>query len=84
MFCYNRGKTKVVRQQLKSYQLSEKARKAVEILERLAVRQLISERSFYLRYTDGDLFNRLNKRVMEIFKSIPKEHVGNKNIRIYA
>lgn len=80
---YNRGKTKVVRQQVKSYQLSENSKKSGRDFG-AASRTAAYIRAAFLplveRYADGDLVNRLNKRVMEIFKGISKEHAGNKKL----
>lgn len=80
---YNRGKTKVVRQQVKFYQLSENSKKSGRdfgAASRTAAYIRAAFSPLVKRYADGDLVNRLNKKAMEIFKSIPKEHAGNKKL----
>lgn len=72
-----------MRQQVKSYQLSENSKKSGRdfgAASRTAAYIRAAFSPLIERYADGDLVNRLNKRVMEIFKSIPKALAGNKKL----
>ncbi|MFW0716958.1 hypothetical protein [Pedobacter sp. N23S346] len=80
---YKRGKKDVVRHKAANYTLTENSRKSAKDFG------AASRNASYIRkafaplvklYAYDDLLNRLNKRFIEIFKTIPAEHAGKKKL----
>jgi len=80
---YKRGKKDVVRHKAANYILTENSRKSAQDFG------AASRNASYIRkafaplvklYAYDDLLNRLNKRFIEIFKTIPAEQAGDKKL----
>ncbi|MGM9478221.1 hypothetical protein ACS5PU_17475 [Pedobacter sp. GSP4] len=80
---YKRGNKDVVRQKAVYKQQSEASKKSSADFGSATRNAAYIRRAFaplVMLYAYGDLVNRLNKRFIEIFKSIPPEHAGHKKL----
>ncbi|MGQ7857028.1 hypothetical protein ACUN24_22545 [Pedobacter sp. WC2501] len=80
---YKRGNTDVVRQKAAHKQQTEASKKSSRDFGTASRNAAYIRKAFaplVKLYAYGDLLNRLNKRFIEIFKTIPAEHAGNKKL----
>ncbi|MFD2288691.1 hypothetical protein GJU39_23085 [Pedobacter petrophilus] len=80
---YQRGKKNVVRRKSDTYQLSENSKKSAKDFGAASRNAAYIRKAFaplVKLYAYGDLLNRLNKRFIEIFKTIPVEQAGHKKL----
>ncbi|MBE5320953.1 hypothetical protein IM793_17445 [Pedobacter sp. MR2016-19] len=80
---YKRGNTDVVRQKAAHKQQTEASKKSSRDFGSASRNAAYMRKAFaplVKLYAYGDLLNRLNKRFIEIFKTIPAEHAGNKRL----
>ncbi|TCD17609.1 hypothetical protein EZ456_22595 [Pedobacter psychrodurus] len=80
---YKRGNTDVVRQKAAHKQQTEASKKSSRDFGRASRNAAYIRKAFaplVKLYAYGDLLNRLNKRFIEIFKTIPLEKAGNKKL----
>lgn len=80
---YKRGNTDVVRQKAAHKQQTEASKKSSRDFGTASRNAAYIRKAFaplVKLYAYGDLLNRLNKRFIEIFKTIPAEQAGNKKL----
>ncbi|RLJ72652.1 hypothetical protein [Pedobacter alluvionis] len=80
---YKRGNTDVVRQKAVHKQQTEASKKSSRDFGTASRNAAYIRKAFaplVKLYDYGDLLNRLNKRFIEIFKTIPAEQAGNKKL----
>jgi len=80
---YKRGNTDVVRQKAASKKQTEASKKSSRDFGSASRNAAYIRKAFaplVKLYAYGDLVNRLNKRFIEIFKTIPAEQAGNKRL----
>ncbi|WP_316832916.1 hypothetical protein [Pedobacter aquatilis] len=80
---YKRGKKDVVRQKTSAYQLSEKSRKSAHDFGEASRNAAYIRKAFapmVKSYGYGDLHNRLNKRLVAVFATVPAANAGNKRL----
>lgn len=81
---YRRGKTDVVRQKAAAYTLSENSRKSAADFGAASRNGAYIRKAFapmVKRYGYGDLHNRLNKKLVDVFKTIPAACAGQKKLQ---
>ncbi|WP_029280685.1 hypothetical protein [Pedobacter borealis] len=80
---YKRGSKDVVRQKAAHKQQTEASKKSSRDFGTASRNAAYIRKAFaplVKLYAYGDLLNRLNKRFIEIFKTIPSEHAGHKSL----
>ncbi|UKT65451.1 hypothetical protein [Pedobacter mucosus] len=80
---YQRGKKNVVRQKTTNHQLSENSKKSGRDFGEVSRNAAYIRKAFATLvrlYAHGDLLNRLNKRVHEIFRTVSPELSGRKKM----
>ncbi|MFC3562150.1 hypothetical protein [Pedobacter jamesrossensis] len=81
---YRRGKKDVVRSKSAIHQLSENSKKSGQDFGEASRNAAYIRKAFAAMVKDygvGDLASRLTKKINEIFRSIPNEHLGHKKLR---